>query len=106
MQKETALAARNDAKYAVIFRATIAELDDEYFRMAERMQALAFKKYGCLDFVSMTEGDEEIAISYWKSRQQIRDWKNDPEHRLAQTRGRDIWYRSFDVEICEIIKTR
>jgi len=38
--------------YAVIFRAKVAELNDEYFRMAERMKALAFEKYGCLDFVS------------------------------------------------------
>jgi len=90
--------------YAVIFKATVAEFDDEYFHMAERLKDLAFKKYGCQDFVSVTEGDEEIAISYWETRQQIRDWKNDPEHRLAQARGRDKWYKSFSVEICEVIK--
>ena len=90
--------------YAVIFRAKVAELDDEYFRMAERMKDLAFKKYGCLDFVSVTEGDEEIAISYWETEQHIRDWKEDPEHRLAQAMGRDKWYKSFRVEICEIIR--
>jgi len=90
--------------FAVIFRATVAELDDEYFRMAERMKALAFEKYGCLDFVSVTEGDEEIAISYWETEQHIRDWKNDPEHRLAQSKGRDMWYKSFGVEICKIIR--
>ena len=90
--------------YAVIFRAKVAELDDEYFRMAERMKDLAFKKYRCQDFVSVTEGDEEIAISYWESEQHIRDWKNDPEHRLAQVRGRDKWYKSYSVEICEIVK--
>lgn len=69
--------------YAVIFKATVAEFDDEYFRVAERLKDLAFRKYGCQDFVSVTEGDEEIAISYWQNEQQIRDWKNDPEHRLA-----------------------
>lgn len=89
---------------AVIFKATIAEFDDEYFRTAERLKDLAFKKYGCQDFVSLTEGNEEIAISYWQSMQQIRDWKNDPEHRRAQKMGRDKWYKAFKVEICEIIK--
>jgi len=92
--------------YAVIFRATVAELDDEYFSTAESLRELAFNKYGCRDFVSMTEGDEEIAVSYWQTRQQIRDWKNDPQHRLAQAKGRDKWYRSCSVEICEIINTR
>ena len=90
--------------FAVIFRATIAELDDEYFSMAERMKDLAFKKYGCLDFVSVTEGDEEIAISYWETEQHIRDWKEDREHRLAQAMGQDKWYKSFSVEICKVIR--
>jgi len=92
--------------FAVIFKARIAEVDDEYSRMAERMKKLAFEKYGCLDFVSATEGKEEIAISYWDTERQIRDWKNDPEHRLAQIRGREKWYESFDIEICEIIRKR
>ena len=91
--------------YAVIFRATVTEFDDEYFRMAERLKDLAFKKYGCQDFVSVTEGDEEIAISYWQTLQQISDWKKDPEHRLAQARGKDRWYTKFSVEICEVIRT-
>jgi heme-degrading monooxygenase HmoA len=92
--------------YAVIFKATVAELDDEYLRTAQRLKTLAFDKYGCQDFVSVTEGNEEIAISYWEAEQQIRDWKNDPEHRLAQRMGRDKWYRSFSVETCEVIRKR
>jgi len=91
--------------YAVIFRATIAELDDEYLRMAERMKTLAFEKYGCIDFVSVTEGDEEIAISYWQTEQHIIDWKNDLEHQRAQLSGREKWYKSFSVEICKVIRT-
>lgn len=92
--------------YAVIFRATVAELDDEYSRMAERLKVRAFEMYGCQDFVSVTEGNEEIAISYWETEQQIHDWKKDPVHRLAQARGREKWYESFSIEICEVIKKR
>ena len=89
---------------AVIFKATFAEIDDEYFSTAARLKELAFSKYGCQDFVSVTEGNEEIAISYWQSMQQIRDWKNDPEHRRAQKMGRDKWYKSYKVEICEVVR--
>jgi len=92
--------------YAVIFRATVAEFDDEYFSMARRLKELAFEKYGCRDFVSVTEGEEEIAISYWSTMQQIKDWKKDPEHRHAQLKGREKWYKSFKVEICELIRTQ
>lgn len=88
--------------YAVIFRATLAQADDEYLRMAESLRDLAFSKYGCLDFVSLTEGKDEIAISYWESEQQILDWKNDPQHRRAQQAGREKIYESYSVEICEV----
>jgi heme-degrading monooxygenase HmoA len=90
----------------VIFKATIADFDDEYACTVVRLKELAFNKYGCQNFVSVTQGDQEIAISYWQSMQQIRDWKNDPEHKHAQNMGRDKWYKSFNVEICEVVDTR
>jgi heme-degrading monooxygenase HmoA len=92
--------------YAVIFKGTVANFDDEYHRMAQRLYDLAFEKYGCRDFVSVIEGDQEIAISYWETEQQIREWKNDPEHSIAKERGRDKWYKSYSVEICKIVETR
>ena len=90
--------------FAVIFKAKVAELDDEYRQLAQRLKTLAFERYGCRDFVSVTEGDQEIAISYWETEQQIRDWKNDPEHRFAQARGREKWYRSWSIDVCEVIR--
>ena len=92
--------------YAVIFKASVAQLDEEYSQVAQRLKTLAFEKYGCREFVSVTEGNEEIAISYWDSEQQIREWKNDPEHRLAQARGREKWYSAFSIEICEVLRKR
>jgi len=92
--------------YVVIFKATVAELDDEYISMAQALKELAFSKYGCVDFTAVTEGDQEIAISYWPSLQHIRDWKNDPLHRKAQAAGGDRWYSSYSVEVCELISSR
>lgn len=89
--------------YVVIFKATIAQTDEVYSRMAEQLRELAFSRYGCLKFTAVTEGDEEIALSYWPSLQHISDWKNDPLHTKAQNMGREKWYRSFSVEICELL---
>jgi heme-degrading monooxygenase HmoA len=88
--------------YVVVFRARMAKVDDEYIRTAASLRELAIGKYGCLDFVSVSEDGEELAISYWENEQQIRDWKNDPVHRQAQTRGRDKWYKSYSIDICEL----
>jgi heme-degrading monooxygenase HmoA len=88
--------------YAVIFRATINQLDDEYNSKAKIMRDLAFSKYGCIDFVCVTEGDQEIAISYWENEGDIRRWKSDPEHSKAQEQGKVKWYKDYHVQIVKI----
>ena len=88
--------------YAVIFRATVKDLDDEYFLNVAKMRELAFNKYGCLDFIDITEGDKEVAISYWENQKAILKWKSDPEHIAVQGKGQKKWYRDYSVEIVEV----
>lgn len=88
--------------YAVIFRARTERPDPHYDEMVAQMRRLAFERYGCRDFIAVTEGDREIAISYWDDEEAIRAWKNDPDHALAQQRGRDGWYAGYTVQVVEI----
>ncbi len=88
--------------YAVIFRAEIALPDQAYSDNAQRLRRLAMEKYGCRDFVACTEGNTEIAISYWDSEDQIAAWKRDPEHQAAQREGRAKWYSSYTVEVARV----
>lgn len=88
--------------YAVIFRAKTGVQDEEYGNTVSRMRDLAFEKYGCLDFVAVTEGPDEIAISYWTDEEAIRTWKSDAEHLVAQQYGRSRWYESYIVQVVEI----
>ena len=90
--------------YAVIFRATINELDETYAETAARMRDVATNKYGCVEFISVTERNQEIAISYWNDEAQIKSWKQDPEHQVAQKLGRSKWYKSYQVQVAEIIR--
>jgi heme-degrading monooxygenase HmoA len=89
--------------YAVIFKAEINELDQSYSETASRMQELAISKYSCTEFTSVTEGGQEISVSYWNSLEDIKAWKQDPEHLSAQQAGRDIWYKSYRVQVVEIL---
>jgi heme-degrading monooxygenase HmoA len=88
--------------YAVIFRATVGDLDQEYAEAIERMKKLAFEEYDCLDFVAFTEGDRRIAVSYWNSEEDISNWKNNSEHLSAQKRGTEKWYTSYTVQVVEV----
>ena len=90
--------------YAVIFRATIKALDEEYQDTAEKLRNLALDNYGCLEFCAYTEQDQEVAISYWQSEEQIRAWKQDPLHLRAQQTGRKKWYKSYQVQVVEVVR--
>ena len=90
--------------YAVIFRAHIRQLDKDYLEMAGQLRQLALEKYGCAEFTSVSEGDQEIAISYWPGLDNIDRWKQDLSHLTAQQLGRDKWYRDYRVEVVELIR--
>ncbi len=89
--------------YAVIFKAKIKNLDPSYVNTADRLRELALQEYGCLDFISTTQGSREIAISYWPSKAHIQAWQNNAEHQQAQALGKSRWYESYRVEIVEVL---
>ncbi len=90
--------------YAVVFRAEINKLDSRYSDMALQMRDLAINKYGCTEFIAVTEETQEIAISYWQNLEQIKKWKQDSEHLIAQELGKTIWYKSYSVQITKILR--
>lgn len=90
--------------FVVIFRAQARALDAEYSAMAAQMRELALTRFGCLDFTAATEGEQEIALSYWPDEASIRAWKQHADHLAAQKLGRERWYASYSVEIAEVTR--
>lgn len=88
--------------YVVIFRAQIKELDTDYSVTAAKLRELALSQFGCLDFHAVTEGNHEIAISYWPDEDSIKKWKQYSDHLMAQKLGREKWYESYSVTIAEV----
>lgn len=87
--------------YIVIFRARIGHLDARYTELAQRLRHKAMSVYHCQKFESFCENNQEIALSYWLSLEDIQAWKNDPEHQYAQQLGREQFYLDFSTEICQ-----
>lgn len=88
----------------VIFRARLRQPDADYGRAAERLRELALEQFGCLAFHACCEGNEEIALSYWPDAASITAWKAHPEHVRAQELGRERWYESYSVEVCDLLR--
>ena len=90
--------------FAVIFRATIKSLDQEYSDTAEALRQRALSEYGCVEFCAWTEGDSEVAISYWQRQEDILAWKQDALHKQAQEVGAKRWYSQYSVEVVEVVR--
>lgn len=97
-------ASASQARYVVVFRAQVAAFDTEYGEMATTLRQRALSEFGCLAFHALTEGDQEIALSYWPSLEAIRAWQQDPMHRRAQELGQSRWYSGYQVEVVEILR--
>lgn len=88
--------------YVVIFRARARELDATYGALAAQLRSIAQAEFGCRDFLSLSEGGQEITLSYWDDLAQIRAFKGQVDHLMAQRLGRERWYASYRVDVCEV----
>jgi heme-degrading monooxygenase HmoA len=74
--------------YAVIFTSLRTEGDNGYAEMAKHIAELAKQQPG---FIGMDSARNElgITVSYWESPEAIKAWKENLDHRQAQSRAKD-----------------
>jgi heme-degrading monooxygenase HmoA len=87
--------------YAVIFTSIQTENTKGYSEMAQLMETLAKQQSG---FLGMESARNEIGItvSYWQSLENIKNWKANIDHLVAQKKGREQWYAYYKVRICKV----
>jgi heme-degrading monooxygenase HmoA len=89
--------------YAVIFTSIRKQNVTGYDETAERMERLGANYPGFLGIQSVRNAEGfGITVSYWKTLENISNWKNDLEHREAQQKGRNLWYSEYEVRICKV----
>lgn len=89
--------------YSVIFSSQRTSIEQGYGQMADRMLVLAAEQPGYLG-VESVRGDDGfgITVSYWQNMQDIKRWRADAEHRIAQETGKSRWYEHFEVRIARV----
>lgn len=85
--------------YAVIFTNKRTDVDHGYAEMARTIEDLARIQPGFLGFESARD-DIGIAVSYWKTLEDISHWKSNTDHLFAQQKGKSDWYAWYKVRIC------
>ena len=87
--------------YAVIFTSLRTPGDDGYGAMAMRMMKMAAEQPGYLGVESVRDG-LGITVSYWRSLDDIANWKRVADHLDAQRTGREKWYATYKTRICKV----
>jgi heme-degrading monooxygenase HmoA len=97
-------AGSDDRKVVTVFRSRLRpESIDEYHEAAPRILALAETMPGFVDFKSFVADDgERVSIVTFASMATHRAWRDHPEHRAVQQTGRDRFYASYDITVCEV----
>lgn len=89
--------------YAVIFTSLRTEGDKGYNDMSKQMVDLAKNQPGFIGVESAREA-VGITVSYWETMEDIQQWRLHTEHKLARKQGKEIWYSSFKVRICQVLR--
>jgi heme-degrading monooxygenase HmoA len=87
-----------------VFRSTLMPgLRDDYVALVDRMVELAAAMPGYISHKGFfAEDGERVTIVEFESEEAQRAWRMHPEHRDAQRKGRDTYYASYSIQICEV----
>jgi heme-degrading monooxygenase HmoA len=78
-----------------------------YGALAVEMERRARTRPGFVDFKTFVADDgERVSIVIFDSFEHEAAWRDDPEHRRAQRRGRELFYEQYAISICEQRRSR
>ena len=43
-----------------------------------------------------------VAVSYWRTEEDVKGWKRELEHLRAQRKGREEWYDTFELKVAKV----
>lgn len=92
----------------VLFSTTLRhdEVRDEHREMVESMRELAEATPGFVAWHDVVAADPDTSsgVIVFDSEESLAAWREHPDHGAVHQRGEDAVYRSFDVQIYELVR--
>lgn len=93
---------------AVIFEASVpGEAQTEYLDLAAELRPLLARLDGFISierFQSLTKPGKVLSLSFWRDEAAVAAWRNLPEHRRAQSAGRDHIFADYRLRIAAVTR--
>ena len=94
-----------DRPIVTIFRSRLRPEPDGYADELARMVELVHQMPGFVESKQFTADDgERVTIITFESAEAQRAWREHPLHRKAQHRGRNEFYASYRLQVCELVR--
>jgi heme-degrading monooxygenase HmoA len=91
----------------IVFRSRIKPHADlqQLGRLGERMLELAASMPGYRSYKDFTAQDgENVSVVEFESLETLARWRDHPEHKAVQDRGRREFFESYVVQVCTLVR--
>jgi len=98
---------KDPTEVVVIFKTHLREGADSeaYAKTSRRMRELVGRIPGFISIKAYTgEDGEEIDLVRFANEEALKMWKEEPEHREAQRRGREEFYDRYSIQACKVVR--
>ena len=94
---------------AVIFEVWPAddERRDQYLHIAASLRADLVQIDGFISierFQSLVEPEKLLSLSFWRDEEAVKQWRNLPTHRIAQTKGRGGVFENYRLRVASVAR--
>ena len=55
-------------------------------------------------FQSLNEPGKLLSLSFWRDEEAVKEWRNLPSHRIAQTKGRDSVFENYRLRVVSVLR--
>lgn len=93
--------------YVIVFRSRVrAEADlEEMAALGEKMYGIAHTMPGFISYKDFAAEDgETVTIVEFESLDTLQAWRDHPEHRIAQHRGRTEFFSEYHIQVCSPVR--
>ncbi len=94
--------------FAVIFEVQPQpERRQEYLDLAAALRPELEKLDGFISierFSSLTEEGKMLSLSFWRDEAAVAAWREHPDHRAAQDKGRGGIFRDYRLRVAEVVR--
>lgn len=91
----------------IVFRARLRPDADQQAmtQLGQRMYQLATSMPGYISYKDFAAGDgENVSIVEFESHETLAAWRDHPEHKTAQQRGRDEFFSEYHIQVCNPVR--